>query len=865
MIRPRSVNIETSLNPFISLALKDCLAKTYVSEDGSKLPGRRVLNHCHIVGSVAKEIIARTPIWLRADLFPPGSELIAACHDLGKVSPTFQEKIYRGCNLKSGLEGINPDLEKAWGGHAGVSLATAQALSTGKYIPEILGQHHGYFPDLAGKAAQAEVFGGVSWQEQRAELLQELKQSLQCDFPIVNSPLHAQVLAGLTTVSDWIGSGAFFDDPAQAWEFSVNKALDSAGFVQPKVVPNLSFKAIFNFEPRRIQQTMIQSVAQPGVYILEAPMGIGKTEAALYAAYTLIQAGKATGLYFALPTQLTSNKIHDRVNDFLTKILAEDGRHREALLLHANAWLKQEMGVDGNPNGSWFQAAKRGILAPFAVGTIDQALMAVMNVKHGFVRTFGLAGKVVVLDEVHSYDAYTGTILDRLVADLRKLHCTVIILSATLTQKRRQELLQQPVVEQCYPLVSVAPNQGAFQELSVEFTEMASVTIHCYQQDQAVRAEALSRAEQSQQVLWIENTVAEAQEQYRILASRASDMGLECGLLHSRFLKTDREMNENHWVKLYGKDNAAERQVKGRILVGTQVLEQSLDIDADFLVTRIAPTDMLLQRLGRLWRHSSNNAFRPASAVREAWILAPDLKLAIENPKQQFGKTAFVYSPYVLCRSLAVWHELKSVTLPQHIRPLVEATYAEQTEVGLMRQYQVELDKVREKLGRMALVGLSQGGKTLPENKTSTRYSEQDSVEVLLLRSVFTDKSGTTARLLNNKLIYLPRNIKVKDKQQWRDLAGQLVQNTVQVADYLAPTALAMVDATWLKDYFYLGNKAEGESLLRIALVNDSNEIRGLNGGLASTDRQLNYDAKLGYQAEKINPNKDKHDQSIPF
>lgn len=848
MLRPQSAPLKPA-NP--ALALEDCLAKTYVADDGTKHPGRKILNHCHIVGSVAREIIARMPEWLKNDLFPSGAELIAACHDLGKVSPTFQEKIYRGCHLKSGLDGINPDLEKDWGGHAGVSLATAHALSTGKYIPEILGQHHGYFPDLGGKIAKDEVFGGVSWQERRAELLQGIKQALQCEFPSVKSPLHAQVLAGLTTVSDWIGSGSFFEDPTQAWEFSINKSLDSAGFVQPKIMPDLSFEAIFNFEPRSIQQTLIQSVTQPGVYILEAPMGIGKTEAALYAAYTLIQAGKATGLYFALPTQLTSNKIHDRVNDFLAKILAADCRHREALLLHANAWLKQEMGVEGNPNGSWFQAGKRGILAPFAVGTIDQALMAVMNVKHGFVRTFGLVGKVVILDEVHSYDAYTGTILDRLVADLRQLHCTVIILSATLTQKRRQELLQQPVVKQCYPLVSVAPNQGDFQELTVEFSEDAQVTLHCCQQDQAARAEALSRAEQGQQVLWIENTVAEAQAQYRLLASTASGMGLDCGLLHSRFLKTDREVNETHWVKLYGKDNTTERQAKGRILVGTQVLEQSLDIDADFLVTRIAPTDMLLQRMGRLWRHSSNNAFRPSTAVREAWLLAPDLKSAIENPKQQFGKTAFVYSPYVLCRSLAVWHEFESVTLPQHIRPLIEATYAEQAEVGLMRQYQADLEKAREKLGRMALIGLSQGGKTLPENKASTRYSEQDTVEVLLLRSVFTNKSGTTVTLLNNKQIYLPRNIKAKDKQQWRDLAGQLMQNTVQVADYLAPTALAMADATWLKDYFYLGNKAEGESLLRIALVNDSNEIRGLNGGSASTDRQLTYDAKLGYQAEK--------------
>ena len=169
-------------------------------------------------------------------------------------------------------------------------------------------------------------------------------------------------------------------------------------------------------------------------------MGIGKTEAALYAAYQALTQGSATGIYFALPTQLTSDKIYDRMNSFLAKVLAEDCKFR-SLLLHSSAWLRDtELGEEGMPGNGWFSSRKRGLLAPFAVGTIDQALMGVMNVKHGFVRTFGLAGKVVILDEVHSYDSYTGTIIDKLVQTLRELDCTVIILSATLTAERRVRL-----------------------------------------------------------------------------------------------------------------------------------------------------------------------------------------------------------------------------------------------------------------------------------------------------------------------------------------------------------------------------------------------------------------------------------------
>ncbi len=321
----------------------------------------------------------------------------------------------------------------------------------------------------------------------------------------------------MTTVADWIGSSARFDDPNQDWQPLIGLALDDAGFVSPKLQPDLSFSQIFGFQPRNIQQTLIENSKQAGVYVLEAPMGIGKTEAALYAAYKVMASEQATGIYFALPTQLTSNKIHERMNAFLDSILVVDSPHREALLVHGNAWLQRTLAVEGNPDGSWFQGGKRGVLAPFAVGTIDQALMAVMNVKHGFVRTFGLAGKVIILDEVHSYDAYTGTLLDELVRELRKLHCTVIILTAILTTEKREKLTAQTVTAQDYPLISVSPNDAGLQELAVESPENHNVSIHCCDEQNEALDEALKRAEQGEQVLWIENTVADAQAVFQPL------------------------------------------------------------------------------------------------------------------------------------------------------------------------------------------------------------------------------------------------------------------------------------------------------------------------------------------------------------
>ncbi|MEP6878741.1 MAG: CRISPR-associated helicase Cas3' [Nitrosospira sp.] len=859
--------VQSSPESFASppLPLDQCLAKSRKTDEGTTLPGRLVLSHCQIVGEVARAMMGRMPDWLRAELFPDGAELIAAAHDIGKVSPTFQKKIYSALSRQdeavlSSLKAHDAKAEKCWGGHGGVSQAAAEARNAGKYIPEILGQHHGFSPNLAAYQAVSEVFGGEPWQVQRIELLAQLKQVLDADFPIVKDALQARVLAGLTTVCDWIGSGSLFEDPDADWRPSIAQALDCAGFVQPQLKSGLDFFEVFGFAPKAAQIRLIEAANQPGVYVLEAPMGLGKTEAALYAAYQLLQKKRATGIYFALPTQLTSDKIHERVNAFLDRILEDSSPHKQALLVHGNAWLKQfEMGEEGNPGGAWFAQGKRSILAPFAVGTVDQALMAVMNVKHGFVRTFGLAGKVVILDEVHSYDSFTGTILDALVKALRQLHCTVIILSATLTQERRAKLLgMAPQENTCspspYPLVTAQPRDGGFAEIPVEQIPDVSVAIAHHPETDAIE-EVLRRAEEGQQVLWIENTVKEAQDLYRKLAARASGMEVRCGLLHSRYTKADRAANEDAWVTCFGKGGAEARARQGRILVGTQVLEQSLDIDADFLVTRIGPTDMILQRLGRLWRHAET--LRPPAARREAWILSPDLVAATVSPDAAFGATAKIYASYVLCRSLAVWQGMTHVRLPGQIRELIEATYeqkAPQDEGEHMAAHLRKLEDARKRLRQLALLGLSKGGTTLPEEKAQTRHSELESTEVLLIRAHQHDpgKQGTRVTLLDGETLWVPRNGRALPRKRWREISAKLMQSTLKVTDYLAPNTVSKTRINWLGDYFYLGKPEYEESvMLRVALVDESGVVKSIDNGVVNDSYRISYDPSIGYQTIK--------------
>ncbi|MFV0548478.1 MAG: CRISPR-associated helicase Cas3' [Limnobaculum xujianqingii] len=859
------MRIPRNSNAIISISYIRCPAKTRKTPDGKTILGRDVYTHCLIVGNVARKLMAYYPVALRDVLFPEGSELVSAAHDVGKVSPTFVEKIFRATdsylpNSHPALQYVNPQHEEQWKGHAGVSQVTLKALNLAPLVAEIAGQHHGFSPTVAQYTASDEIFGAQPWQEERVHLLNALKTKLQSNWPEKVTPAQARIVAGLTSVADWIGSSEYFDDPEVAWEPLIDTTLSDAGFITSKFKNDLSFQQVFGFSARQIQQQFIESISGPGVYVLEAPMGLGKTEAALYAAYQMMQTGQASGIYFALPTQLTSNKIYDRFNHFLQTVLDDSCPQRQALLLHGQAWLTQTiLGEEGDLGRSWFECKKRGLLAPFAVGTLDQALMAAMHVKHGFVRAFGLAGKVVILDEVHSYDIYTGTIMQALVKLLRDMHCTVIILSATLSRARRSELLpDHELYSDAYPLITAVPTTtNIATEIPASPPQPQSIAIKFSSDSQAIE-EALSRAEEGQQVLWIENTVADAQERYLDLAANAAEMGIACGLLHSRYHVQGRQMNEAKWVKLFGKEDHLTRQQQGRILVGTQVLEQSLDIDADFLITRFCPTDMLLQRFGRLWRHVTTP--RPFTARCEAWIIAPELSVAIQQPQQQFGASSAVYAPYILCRSLEVWHQRQQVTLPDDIRPLIEATYCIREEQSEMNKWLYQLDegdrqrKGRKVLRQLANLTLSQAGSTLPE-EVATRYSERETIDLLLLRAIIPQpqQQTTSLTLMNGETVLIPQYSHQLSKRAWRQISAKLTEQMVRVPIDTVPEKLPR---RWLihiglDHCLYVGDRDDDKAKLRIALVDDCGDLFGWQGTQLHPDGVLQYRDDLGFRIIK--------------
>jgi len=441
--------------------------------------------------------------------------------------------------------------------------------------------------------------------------------------------------------------------------------------------------------------------------IVEAPMGEGKTEAALYAADLAMCRGFARGLYVAMPTQATGNAMYKRVlSDYLRK-RGHRGKlnlqlvHSDALLARMAAEVKEGEIPEYVPESiseqadvdvqGWFTAKKRPLLAPFGVGTIDQSLLSVLQTKHWFVRLFGLAGKVVVFDEVHAYDAYMSTILERLLRWLAELGCTVILLSATLPEAKRAALAQAYSGEQggervAYPRTTLAkPLYYSAKEdgraAACEGIPVKDRRIVCLQ---LAAANVTSITDVLVRDLGdggcaavICNTVNRSIEVFEHLRANLDDT--KCLLFHARTLQEWRRGREQQVLRKFGKghrqdDGTYKNQDRPKrvVLVATQVIEQSLDLDFDLLVSEIAPVDLLLQRAGRLHRH---NRTRPPSLTTPRLVLLCDAEVN-GPPPESFGKSIeYVYDRHVLLRTWLALRGRNNVEVPTDIELLIEAVY----------------------------------------------------------------------------------------------------------------------------------------------------------------------------------------------
>lgn len=658
-----------------------------------------------------------------------------ALHDIGKMSPEFVSGIASEELLsRMKAEGIAPAyhsslkyrhekttqiiLTEIW-------LASGYPKLSVRFLSSVLGAHH------QGKSGTEERCGS-NWGVYHRELERYIREFFYSSTPFKFPGIQKQdqgflgaVLLGLTILADWIASGEVFQD-AETWvqqgnsytqvRCRVTRFLQESGLQRHEIFGGSSFCSVWLNIPfngmrsvqKELEQLFYQTNERLSLILLEAPMGEGKTEAGIYAALQMARQWEKNGFYIGLPTSATANQMVDRVRSLLALHKKED----RVRLLHAMAWLVDQYTPEDCPMGTedastarrWLEPLRRGLLSSYAVGTVDQAMMAAMMIKYGVLRLLGLSGKVLIIDELHAYDVYMSEILICLVQWCKELEVPVVLLSATLPPEKKRQILSVAELDdkQIYPAITAVTESGRILVRSPETARRQQVEITLepiLHAPASIAEKALQLIKHGGCACVLMNTVRQAQEVYQVL--QAQDTEAHLILFHAQFPAVRRDELERECIRLFGKDKRY-RPDKA-ILVATQVVEQSLDIDMDVLLTAVAPMDLLLQRTGRMYRHDDTP--RPASfTAPRLFVLVPE--------NGDLAADGFVYPECLLRQSIHLLNARKELRIPEDMAQLVADGYnmekAPQEELDAWLKRLME-DQIRSSRGEFCTLGNPKG------------------------------------------------------------------------------------------------------------------------------------------------------------
>ena len=675
--------------------------------------------------------------------------LIAALHDLGKFAAPFQQKaegpIWPYSKARSAQLGNSQhdrDGLVLWKQNLSGELSKQIWPSGGNNLEKLIGAsagHHGRAVNASGCDA-AETFQqeGVNSASDFAQSLVDLILAEPITAPAIRDQLIGAAtfwFAGFVTIADWVGSTqAYFpysspdiaiDEYWRKAQAQAKTAVSGLGLV-PAAAGEL--KPFATLTGRRIA-TPLQSYVEnmefpqgPTLVIIEDVTGAGKTEAAQMIVHRLITDKRASGAYWAMPTQATANAMYERQQAAISELFAK-GARPQLVLAHGGSRLHegfqqtifhQDWGNEETRNDleadetataacAAFLAddARAGLLADVGAGTIDQAILGVLPARFQAVRLFGLSDKVLVIDEAHAYDAYVGEELECLLKFHAALGGSAIVLSATLprdvSKKSGREQIVHAWREGCganmeewrgkklvqndgYPLVTTVSNSGPISEQRIEAAAWSQrkAPVKFVEKTEDVIDAMCAAAKAGGAVGWVRNTVDEAIHAGSAFRSR----GLNPIVFHSRFAQSDRQKIEAEVMECLG-PNAPNAARRGTVVVATQVIEQSLDLDFDLLASDLAPIDLLIQRAGRLRRHSHRDAERPD--VPFALIIrAPhfDAQPRDDWLSSEMKPTQAVYrDPALLWRSMKALRKRGAINTPNDLRDLIEDVYSENAEV----------------------------------------------------------------------------------------------------------------------------------------------------------------------------------------
>ena len=582
-------------------------------------------------------------------------------------------------------------------------------------------------------------------------------------------------LSGLVTLADWVGSDSDYfsfesvdrrlEDYwgralAQAEKALVDKGLRPQS---PESRPSYaSFAPQAAPRPRPMQKLAEKVPLLDGaqLFIIEDTTGAGKTEAAIMLAARMMAKGKGEGLYFALPTMATANAMYERLaktyktlfetsaTEDLSLVLAHGGSDlSKAFRAIVNSTDMANGGEDETASAfcaQWIADDRRkAFYADVGAGTIDQAFLSILPKKHLTLRQYGLSGRILIVDEAHCFDAY----MDEELSKLLELHSqnggSAIVLSATLSLQQRRDMteafakglgLREPESEdlsnqlcsEAYPLLTSATISGVQEcESGFDSALRRSVTIERLPDRTTAETRALSAAKKGAAVLVICNAVDEAIAVYESLADQV-DHPDHIHLFHARFAQGDRQKIEEDVLRRFGRDADATDRA-GHILVATQVVEQSLDLDFDLVISDLAPVDLIIQRAGRMWRHLDKCPPESRPVERpHILIVSPDPDQVEDQNwlEPVLGKAAFVYQHAgVMWRSAKALFDAGRIDTPESFRPLIECVYTNGDVPPALEEKQIE-DEGKEwgnrSLGQFNVVDLQGGYGSLPMELSGT-------------------------------------------------------------------------------------------------------------------------------------------------
>lgn len=748
---------------------------------------------------------------------------LAAAHDIGKATPVFQAKntTYPPCELDKcileELDGAGLPM-MAEGGFAHINKTPHHLMSQlllnkarcDNLISVVIGAHHGKPSSsqmiIDGIDAYPKNYymgknGKIIWTELQNEFIEyslglaDFKTMKEIPKPNMASQV---LLSGLLVMADWIASNENLfplyninerikeDDRDLRYKNAWKKLnLPFSWDAKDEWISEDIWNKRFPFSANNMQKKIVEVVADasdPGIFVLEAPMGSGKTEAALIAAEILANRTKRNGVFFALPTQATSDGIFPRMLEWIEKL--DDNEAHSIELAHGKAQFNEDLQalkfLKGNQTSSedeegssavvhgWFQGHKKALLADFVVGTIDQLLMGALKQKHVMLRHLGLANKVVIIDECHAYDAYMGRYLDMILRWLGAYHVPVIILSATLPSQIRVNVInsylaartsENPIqyntmkdlgsddiedknlwkTSWSYPLLTWTAGSEVKQE-TIFTNELPKEIQIKYITDEEIVEDLLDFLSEGGCAGIIVNTVKRAQK-FADLLRQYFDSDI-VKLLHSRFIVTDRIKTEKELLNELGKSNEGRTRPTKRIVVGTQVLEQSLDIDFDILFTDICPMDLLLQRIGRLHRHDRD---RPVKLDKPVCSIMGASECDFEKGSEK------IYGRYLLQRTKEFLPH--TLLIPKDIPHLVQSVYdhnilvlpGDDENEGSFEKWQKNIaDKERRAevfrvsqpwIGKESIVNWLNTDVTDKQGEAAVRDTDE-SIEVLLVQEI---------------------------------------------------------------------------------------------------------------------------------